>query len=106
RASNPVRNGPNCLFAAPGRDADRDRGGTDLDAQLLASRARAAVELVADLLIEPDAELLSLRDLDEGGHGGLAASEPGERPGPLDRIPGRPTPSSSRPSSGRASGKA
>ena len=61
----------------------------DLDAQLLASRPRAAVELVADLLIEPDAELLSLRDLDEGGHGGLAASEPGERPGPLDRIPGR-----------------
>jgi len=80
---------PATRLAAPGRDADRDRAGTDLDAQLLASRARAAVELVADLLIEPDAELLSLRDLDEGGHGGLAASEPGERPGPLDRIPGR-----------------
>src|SRR6478752_1973386 len=80
---------PQPVLAAPGRDADRDRAGADLDAQLLASRARAAVELVADLLIEPDAELLSLRDLDEGGNGGLAASEPGERPGPLDRVPGR-----------------
>ena len=38
RARDPVRKAATRLFAAPGRDADRDRAGTDLDAQLLASR--------------------------------------------------------------------
>jgi proline iminopeptidase len=77
------------LSAVPRRDADGDRARVNLDAQFLAGRARAAIEFVADLLAELDSELLSLRDLDEGGHGGLAASEPGERPGPLDRVLGR-----------------
>src|ERR1051326_7005 len=77
------------LSGVPRRDADRDRGRVNLDAQFLAGRARTAIEFVADLLAEPDSELLPLRDLDEGRHGGLAASEPGEGPGPLDRVPGR-----------------
>jgi hypothetical protein len=34
------------LFGAPGRNADRDRAGADLDEQLLAGRACAAVQLV------------------------------------------------------------
>src|SRR5207302_772639 len=51
--------------------------------------ARAAVGLVADLLAEPDPELLSLRDLDEGGLVRVPEGEPAECAGPLDRVPGR-----------------
>jgi undecaprenyl-diphosphatase len=80
------------LFAAPGRDADRDRAGMDLDAQFPTGWARAAVELVADLLVEPDPELLPLRDLDEGGLIRMPEGEPAECPGPLDRVPGRHQP--------------
>ena len=50
---------------------------------------RAAVEFVADLLAEPDPELLPLRDLDEGGHGGPAPSEPGDRRAHWTGFPGR-----------------
>jgi hypothetical protein len=52
--------------ATSGRDADRDRARADLDAQFLAGRARTAIKFEADLLVEPDPELLSLRDLGEG----------------------------------------
>src|ERR1700760_2893743 len=63
--------------------------GMDLDAQLLTGLARAAIDLVQDLAVELDPELLSLRDLDEGGLVRVPESDPAERPGPLDRVPGR-----------------
>src|SRR5580658_2201687 len=75
--------------AATGRDADRDRAWMDLDAQFLAGRACAAVKFEADLLVEPDPELLPVRDLGEGRPLWMPHVEPAERPGPLDRIPGR-----------------
>src|ERR1700722_1638498 len=71
------------------RHADRYRGGADPDAQLLASRARAAIEFEADVAVEPDPEPLSLRDLGEGRLLWVPQGELAERPGPLDRIAGR-----------------
>src|SRR5947208_6220046 len=61
----------------------------DLDAQLLAGLARAAVEFVEDLPVEPDPDLLPPRDLDERGLVRVPQGDPAERPGPLDRVPGR-----------------
>ena len=75
--------------AISGWDADRDRAWMDLDAQFPAGRACAAVKFEADLLVEPDPELLPLRDLGEGRPLCLPHGEPAEGPGPLDRIPGR-----------------
>ena len=87
--SSPTR-GVRCGTPLPrGRDADRDRGGADPDAQFPGGRAGAAVELVSDLAVEPDRDLLPLGDLDEGGLVGVPEGEPAERPGPLDRVPGR-----------------
>src|SRR4051794_29629515 len=61
----------------------------DLDAQFPAGRPRAAVELVADLLREPDRDLLSPGDLGERRLPRIPQGEPAERPRPLDRIAGR-----------------
>src|SRR5580704_5290182 len=61
----------------------------DLDAQFLAGRARAAIKFEADLLVEPDPELLPLRDRGEGRLLWMPQGEPAERAGPLDRIPCR-----------------
>src|ERR1700748_97276 len=61
----------------------------DLDAQLLTGLARAAIDLVQDLAVELDPELLSLRDLDEGGLIRVPESDPAARPGPLHPVPGR-----------------
>jgi hypothetical protein len=80
------------VFASRGRDADRDRAWAGLDAQFLAGRAGAAVELEADLLVEPDLELLALGDLGEGRPLCMPEGEPAEGPGPLNRIPGRDDP--------------
>src|ERR1700685_337578 len=78
--------GPTALSGGRWRDADRDRLGTDPDAQCLASRARAAIEREAALPVEPDPEPLPLRDLGEGRLIWVPESEPAERAGPLDRI--------------------
>ena len=59
------------------------------NAQFLARRARAAVKFEHDLPVEPDAEMLPLRDLGEGRLIWMPQGEPTERPGPLDRIAGR-----------------
>jgi ATP-binding cassette subfamily B protein len=71
------------------RDADRDRVRVDPDAELLASRARAAVEFEGDLLVEPDTEVPALGHLGEGRLIRVPQGEPTERPRPLDRIAGR-----------------
>jgi len=80
---------PPRLSAAAGRDADRDRAWMNLDAHFLAGRACAAVKFRADLLVEPDPELLPLRHLGERRPVCLPQGEPAERPGPLGRIPRR-----------------
>jgi len=61
----------------------------DPDAQCLASRACATIKFENDLLVEPDPEVLPLRDLGEGRLLWVPKGEPAERPGPLDRIAGR-----------------
>jgi len=61
----------------------------DPDAQRLASRSCAAIKFENDLLVEPDPEVLPLRDLGEGRLLWVPTGEPAERPGPLDRIAGR-----------------
>lgn len=64
----------------------------DLDAQLLAGRTGAAIEFVADLPVEPDPDLLPLRDLGEGRLLWMSQRDRAERPSPLDRTPGRDYP--------------
>ncbi|HTQ91610.1 MAG TPA: hypothetical protein VMK84_19160 [Streptosporangiaceae bacterium] len=61
----------------------------DHDAQFLAGRACAAIKFEADLPVEPDPELLPLRDLGEGRFLWMPEGEAAERPGPLNRITGR-----------------
>ena len=46
-------------------------------------------EFVADLLVEPDPDLLPLRDLGEGRLLWMSQRDRAKRPGPLDRAPGR-----------------
>src|SRR5262245_25857837 len=59
----PGRRGGN--GAGLGRDADREGARPSLYPQVLTRRARAAVELVRDLPVEPDPELRSVRNVDE-----------------------------------------
>jgi hypothetical protein len=80
---------PPGLPTSPGRNADRDRAWTCLDAQFVTRRTRAAIKFEADLPVEPDPELLALRDLGEGRLLGMPDGDPAERSGPLDRVPGR-----------------
>src|SRR5437763_8102354 len=68
------------------RDAERDGGRPSLDPHVLTRRARAAVELVRDLPVEPDRELRSARYVGEPRVLGPAASELSEGPGPFDRV--------------------
>src|ERR1017187_6810046 len=70
-------------------DADLDRGGMDLDPQLLDGGARSAVKLVGKPPAEPDLELLTPRHLHERRLPGLTQRDPPPGPGPLDRILGR-----------------
>src|SRR5262249_10338301 len=80
----PGRRGGN--GAGLGRDADRDRARPGLDPHVLTRRARAAVELVRDLPVEPDRALRSVRRVGDARLVRPAASELGEGPGPFDRV--------------------